>query len=130
MPVPTRTAPGEQVGGEDRGTWYYRNLALHIINYAQGAYEGFDGEPDFALNAVDLTTVHRAKGLEWPVGLPPVAHREPVPSSKTGRAQTWLVPRTAFAASRYEGTDADERRLFYVGSPGRATGSRFRGMSG
>ena len=25
---------GEQVGGEDRGTWYYRNLALHIINYA------------------------------------------------------------------------------------------------
>src|SRR5207253_7458958 len=55
---------GEQVGGQDRGVWYYRNLGLHIINYAQGAYEGFDGEADFELNAVDLTTVHRAKGLE------------------------------------------------------------------
>ena len=62
---PDADVVGEQVGGEDRGTWYYKNLGLHIINYAGGAYEGFDGEPDFALNAVDLTTVHRAKGLEW-----------------------------------------------------------------
>jgi DNA helicase-2/ATP-dependent DNA helicase PcrA len=112
---PDSAAPGEQVGGEDRGTWYYRNLALHIINYAQGAYEGFDGEPDFALNAIDLTTVHRAKGLEWPVVLLPSLTANRFPSSKTGRQQDWLLPRTAFAASRYEGTDADERRLFYVG---------------
>lgn len=35
--------PGEQVGGQT-GTWYYRNLEQHIINYAQGAYEGFDGD--------------------------------------------------------------------------------------
>ncbi len=66
-PDPTPTRPGEQVGGQDRGTWYYKNLAIHIVNYAQGAYEGFDGEPDVDLDAVDLTTVHRAKGLEWPV---------------------------------------------------------------
>jgi DNA helicase II / ATP-dependent DNA helicase PcrA len=112
---PDVAAPGEQVGGEDRGTWYYRNLALHIVNYAQGAYEGFDGEPDFALNAVDLTTVHRAKGLEWPIVFLPSLTANRFPSSKTGRAQSWLVPRTAFSASRYEGTDADERRLFYVG---------------
>lgn len=112
---PDPAAPGEQVGGEDRGTWYYRNLAIHIINYAQGAYEGFDGEPDFALNAIDLTTVHRAKGLEWPVVFLPSLTGSRFPSSKTGRPQDWLLPRTAFAASRYEGTDADERRLFYVG---------------
>lgn len=112
---PDPAAPGEQVGGEDRGTWYYRNLALHIINYAQGAYEGFDGEADFALNAIDLTTVHRAKGLEWPVVFLPSLTGNRFPSSKTGRPQEWLLPRTAFPASRYEGTDADERRLFYVG---------------
>ena len=112
---PDPDAPGEQVGGEDRGTWYYRNLALHIINYAQGAYEGFDGEPDFAMNAIDLTTVHRAKGLEWPIVFLPSLTTNRFPSSKTGRAQNWLLPRTMFAASRYEGTDADERRLFYVG---------------
>jgi DNA helicase-2/ATP-dependent DNA helicase PcrA len=42
----------------ESGTWYYRNVALHIINYAQGAFEGFDGEADFVLDAVDLSTVH------------------------------------------------------------------------
>lgn len=105
---------GEQVGGEDRGVWYYRNLALHIINYAQGAYEGFDSEPDYALNAVDLTTVHRAKGLEWPVVFVPSLTANRFPTTKTGRLQPWLVPRELFAASRYEGSDADERRLFYV----------------
>lgn len=111
---PDPDTPGEQVGGQDRGTWYYRNLALHIINYAQGAYEGFDGEADFALNAVDLTTVHRAKGLEWPAVFVPSVTAGRFPSSRTGRAQDWLVPRDRFNATRYEGSDADERRLFYV----------------
>ncbi len=112
---PDPDAPGEQVGGQDRGTWYYRNLALHIINYAQGAYEGFDGEADYVLNAVDLTTVHRAKGLEWPVVFLPSLTASRFPTSRTGKPQDWLVPREVFAAPRYEGTDADERRLFYVG---------------
>lgn len=105
---------GEQVGGEDRGSWYYKNLGLHIINYASGAYEGFDGEPDFALNAVDLTTVHRAKGLEWPVVFVPSLTANRFPTTKAGQRQEWLVPRDRFAATRYEGSDADERRLFYV----------------
>jgi len=111
---PDQAVAGEQVGGQDRGTWYYRNLAIHIVNHAQGAYEGFDGEPDFELDAVDLTTVHRAKGLEWPVVFVPSLTANRFPSSKTGQEQTWLVPRSAFAAARYEGSDADERRLFYV----------------
>jgi DNA helicase-2/ATP-dependent DNA helicase PcrA len=111
---PDPDAPGEQVGGEDRGTWYYRNLGLHIINYAQGAYEGFDGEADFVLNAVDLTTVHRAKGLEWPAVFVPSVTANRFPTTRTGQVQPWLVPRDRFDAARYEGTDADERRLFYV----------------
>ena len=111
---PDPDAPGEQVGGEDRGSWYYRNLAIHIVNYAQGAYEGFDGEPDYARTGVDLTTVHRAKGLEWPAVLVPSMTSMRFPSSRTGRAQDWLVPRERFDAARYEGSDADERRLFYV----------------
>lgn len=111
---PDATAVGEQVGGQDRGEWYYRNLAIHIVNYAQGAYEGFDGEPDFELNAVDLTTVHRAKGLEWPAVFVPSMTANRFPTKRTGAVQDWLVPRDRFNASRYEGTDADERRLFYV----------------
>ncbi len=106
---------GEQVGGQDRGTWYYRNLAIHIVNYAQGAYEGFDGEADYVLNAIDLTTVHRAKGLEWPAVFLPSLTAKRFPTTKAGTPQEWLVPRDRFDASRYEGGDADERRLFYVG---------------
>jgi DNA helicase II / ATP-dependent DNA helicase PcrA len=36
------------------------------------------------------------------------------PSSRTGRPRDWLVPRHLFSPRRYEGSDADERRLFYV----------------
>lgn len=111
---PDVDVPGEQVGGQDRGDWYYRSLAIHIVNYALGAYEGFDGEADFDLDAVDLTTVHRAKGLEWPAVFVPSVTANRFPTSRVGTLQDWLVPRPMFAASRYEGTDADERRLFYV----------------
>lgn len=111
---PDPDVDGEQVGGEDRGTWYYRNLAIHIVNYAQGAYEGFDGEIDLTLDAVDLTTVHKAKGLEWPVVFVPSVTGNRFPTTRVGRPQTWLIPRHMFAVDRYEGTDADERRLFYV----------------
>jgi len=112
---PDLEVPGEQVGGQDRGSWYYANLALHIVNYAHGAYEDFDGEPDYVLGAIDLTTVHRAKGLEWPAVFLPSLTAKRFPSSKSGRRQEWLVPRELFNAPRYEGGDGDERRLFYVG---------------
>ncbi len=36
------------------------------------------------------------------------------PSSRNGSEREWLVPRNQFDAARYEGTDDDERRLFYV----------------
>jgi DNA helicase-2/ATP-dependent DNA helicase PcrA len=111
---PDPDAPGEQLGGQDRGLWYYGNLALHIINYAQGAYEAFDGEADFVLNAVDLTTVHRAKGLEWPAVFVPAVTAMRFPTTRAGDVQQWLVPRDQFNAARYEGGDGDERRLFYV----------------
>ena len=111
---PDADHPGEQIGGQDRGSWYYTNLAIHIANYAKGAYEDFDGEPDVSVDAVDLTTVHKAKGLEWPVVFVPSLTKRRFPAAKTGQTRDWLVPRHLFDAARYEGSDADERRLFYV----------------
>lgn len=111
---PDALAEGEQVGGQDRGAWYHRNLAIHIVNYASGAYEGFDGEPDLDLDAVDLTTIHRAKGLEWPVVFLPAMTDGRFPNSNVGKPGSWLLPTTMFDAARYEGNEADERRLFYV----------------
>ncbi|MGH3278326.1 MAG: ATP-dependent helicase [Trebonia sp.] len=111
---PDPDEPGTQRGGQDRGTWYYRNLAIYLTNYARGAYGDFDGEPDVQVDAVDLTTVHKAKGLEWRVVFVPSMTKNRFPSSKTGRPGKWLVPPHLFTPSRYEGSDADERRLFYV----------------
>jgi DNA helicase-2/ATP-dependent DNA helicase PcrA len=111
---PDPDQPGAQIGGQDRGSWYYGNLAIYITNYAKGAYEDFDGEPDVLVDAVDLTTIHKAKGLEWRVVFVPSLTSRRFPSSMTGRAQDWLVPRHLFSPARYEGSDADERRLFYV----------------
>jgi DNA helicase-2/ATP-dependent DNA helicase PcrA len=89
-------------------------LAIHIQNWALGAFEGFEGEESITLDAVDLTTVHQAKGLEWPVVFVPCVSAKRFPSSKTGQAQTWHVPIDRFSRTRYEGSENDERRLFYV----------------
>lgn len=78
--------PGAQRGGmDDRGKWHYRNLATYITNYPQGAYEDFDGEPDVQIDRVDLTTVHKTKGLEWRVAFVPSLAKRRFPSSMTGR---------------------------------------------
>ena len=112
---PDRDVPGEQVGGQDRGLWYYKSLTILIANHAGGAYEGFDGEPDVDIDAVDLTTIHKAKGLEWPVVfVPSLTNKGRFPTRLMGAHRNWLVPRDKFDAARYEGCDADERRLFYV----------------
>ena len=105
---------GEQVGGAIGNEWFYKNLALLLVNYAIGSYDDFDGEEDLSTDAVALGTIHGAKGLEWPVVFLPSLTDGRFPSSRTGQAQNWLIPVTFFDATRYEGSDADERRLFYV----------------
>jgi DNA helicase-2/ATP-dependent DNA helicase PcrA len=111
---PDHENPGEQKGAQDRGQWYYRWLAIYVNNWARGAYEDFEGEDDFALDAVDLTTIHQAKGLEWPLVFVPALSDKRFPSSRTGTARDWRVATDLFSRVRYEGTVNDERRLFYV----------------
>lgn len=106
--------PGEQVGGRPGDAWFYKNLAILLKNYVTGNYDDFEGEEDLVAGGVALGTVHGAKGLEWPVVFLPSLTDGRFPSSRTGQAQNWLIPRRLFDASRYEGSDADERRLFYV----------------
>jgi DNA helicase-2/ATP-dependent DNA helicase PcrA len=88
---PDPEQPGAQIGGQDRGQWYYGNLAIYISNFAKGAYEDFDGEPDVQVDAVDLTTIHKAKGLEWRVVFVPSLTNRRFPASKTGQSRQWLV---------------------------------------
>ena len=111
---PDPGAPGEQIGGEDRGIYFYFWLAVFVQNYAHGAYEGFEGEDDIAIDAVTLTTVHQAKGREWPIVFVPSLTARRFPSFKTGQGRNWFIHASLFDRERYEGTVNDERRLFYV----------------
>ena len=107
--------PGEQIGGQDRGEWYYRWLAIFVQNYALGAYQDFDGEEDVAIDAVQIGTIHQAKGLEWPIVFVPSVIRGRLPSQRIGQARAaGSSPPALFSQDRYNGTLGDERRLLYV----------------
>ena len=103
--------------GQDRGIWFYRKLFNYLQFYALDKYEDFDGEDTFDLDAVDLLTIHQSKGLEWPVVFMPSLVDGRFPSKYAGRSQNWLIPTSVFpdeSRQRYEGGEAEERRLFYV----------------
>ncbi len=103
--------------GTNRGIWYYRNLASYIQHYAKDAYEDFSGESFEEVDAVAIVTVHQAKGLEWPVVFLPSLTSRRFPSSRAGRDRDWVLPESVFpdeVRQRYQGGDAEERRLFYV----------------
>lgn len=112
--VSNKDGESHQVGTSDQGSWYFKNFAGLMTNYANGTYRDFEGEEDLVSDSVELMTIHAAKGLEWPIVFLPSLTKSRFPSSKSGRQQDWIVPRDLFQPERYEGSDADERRLFYV----------------
>jgi DNA helicase-2/ATP-dependent DNA helicase PcrA len=104
-------------GGQSYGIWFYRKLANFIQNYAADAYEEFEGEPRPDLEAVDISTIHQAKGLEWQVVFMPALVDRRFPSINAGKDREWLLPLSALpqeSRERYQGGDDEERRLFYV----------------
>lgn len=110
---------GQQVfrSGQDRGSYLYQRLFNYLQYYALDAYEDFEGENTFDLDAVDILTIHQAKGLEWPVVFMPSLVQGRIPSRYAGQSQDWLLPDSVFPAKarrRYEGGEMEERRLFYV----------------
>jgi len=102
----------------DKGTCYWstecKNLCWFINSYASKSYEEQTVEDIRQVNAVQLMTVHQAKGLEWPVVFLPSLVKQRFPSSMAGRKRNWLFPRNLFDVSRYEGGLEEEKRLFYV----------------
>ncbi|HEX9430783.1 MAG TPA: ATP-dependent DNA helicase [Candidatus Bathyarchaeia archaeon] len=92
-----------------------KNLCWYLNTYATHAYEDRNPESIGGVNAVRLLTVHQAKGLEWPIVFVSSVVSGRFPTSMTGREQLWCgIPRDLFDVERYEGSEQDERRLFYV----------------
>ncbi len=92
-----------------------KNLCWFLNSYATSAYDENSPSSIWDIDAVNVMTVHQAKGLEWSVVFVSSLVDRRFPSNKVGREQKWCgVPRDRFDVKRYEGCEEDERRLFYV----------------
>lgn len=89
-------------------------LCWFMNTYAMSAYEERSGDDVQGLNAVQIMTVHQAKGLEWPLVFIPAVVSGRFPSSRVGMHKHWLIPREIFDVRRYEGDMDGERKLMYV----------------
>ncbi len=90
--------------------WWLRRDATDF--YEEGGADAAYATPD----AVQILTVHRAKGLQWPVVFVPALQKNRFPSRRQGGRNAWhVLPRNAVAKpERYDGSEGDETRLFYV----------------
>lgn len=95
----------------------YQGFAGFLHHQAAEYYpEGWEGAGFAVPDAVQVMTVHQAKGMEFPVVFIPNLLRNRFPSKKQGgRKWSHVIPMAAVVgAARYDGCVEDERRLFYV----------------
>jgi len=91
-----------------------KGLFWFIHSYATSSYEEQPADDLESIDAVQLTTVHQAKGLEWALVFIPALVNKRFPSIMTGRTRHWDIPKDLFDYDRYEGDIDSERKLFYV----------------
>lgn len=96
----------------------YESFADFLEYQAEDAYGQSTGaeEKFVGVDAVQILTIHRAKGLQWPVVFVPQLVRNHFPASRRGGRTVWHVipPKAVVGQVRFLGSEEDERRLFYV----------------
>jgi DNA helicase-2/ATP-dependent DNA helicase PcrA len=102
--------------GGDTVNWsgVWKGLTWYMNSYAVGAYEEQPAEDLRGVDALQIMTVHQAKGLEWPMVFVPCVTGKRFPSSGSRRGSAWHIPESIFDHTRYAGGLEDERKLFYV----------------
>lgn len=101
------TAPQEKYGA----------FVKWLEHQAPDYYAESDADVGYATpDAVTLSTVHQAKGMQWPAVFVPCVRRNRFPSKRQGGVGVFhVIPDTAIGdPDRYRGTVQDETRLFYV----------------
>jgi len=84
---------------------------------APSYYEESDGDAGYATpDAVTITTVHRAKGMQWPAVFVPCLRKNRFPIRSSGGINLFhVIPIEAVPnGARYRGGRSEETRLLYV----------------
>ena len=89
------------------------DLCWYMNIYASGAYTEAKIENNSDINAVTISTIHQAKGLEWPVVFLPSIIGRRFPSLGHG-AEQLSVDRSLYDYENYRTNLDSEYRLFYV----------------
>lgn len=95
----------------------YPTFADHLQYGVENEYdEGWLDHPFTIPDAVQVLTVHQAKGMQWPVVFVPALVRNRFPAAGVGGRSVWHILRkeAVVGQARYQGSIEDERRLFYV----------------
>ena len=95
----------------------YLAFAEWLRYQAPDYYAESDADVGYAApDAVTITTVHQAKGMQWPAVFLPCLRRNRFPSQRHGGLGLFHVvpPEAVRDPDRYRGTVEDETRLFYV----------------
>lgn len=95
----------------------YRDFVGFLTFQAPSYYEESDEDSSYATpDAVTISTVHRAKGMQWPAVFVPCMRANRFPSQRWGgRGVFHVIPPEAIEnADRYRGTLSEETRLYYV----------------
>jgi DNA helicase-2/ATP-dependent DNA helicase PcrA len=91
---------------------------LKFLEFSADGYypEGWLNNSYKTPNAVRITTVHQSKGLEFPVVFIPAMNKNFFPLKRPGGKQIWhFIDKDLIKDQyRYETSEEDERRLFYV----------------
>lgn len=92
-----------------------KGLCWFMNSHAVRAYEEQQSDDIRGVEAIQIMTVHQAKGLEWPIVFLMSTIDGRFPSRMVGEKKNWCgLHRDMFDVHRYEGNIEDERRLFYV----------------
>ena len=106
----------ESINFNSRPLVSFQGFANFLKYQAEDAYSEGAEDLDYVVpDAVQVMTVHQAKGREWPAVFLPALLRNRFPSISKSSHVWNLIPREAIEDNeRYDGSTDDERRLFYV----------------
>ncbi len=87
----------------------YKYFRGFVTAWAQYSYAVPGSQVGGMTGRVKVMTIHKAKGLEFPIVFIPYLNKKRKPNPRSS-----FIPATLFNSARYDGTEEDDRRVYYV----------------